>query len=350
MRALGVVRLARLRMLVNKTTPFLVGVVASGHANNTYLWLGFASLLCFQAVTSISNCISDRVEDAIDCPERSELCQAIGYHVLWGAVVAATLIYALIAVAMAEIHVPPLTIAVGIAGLIVSFAYSFLRLKTHPLGPPGLLGAMSAVCLWAGWHGPGATSGFIDIHLNALLSLRLGSVLGGEDALVIPSVITLWILGGTLCGSKDAPNLAGDAAVGYESVYVKIVKGKRPLARVLAVVSLPYVSVAIWVALGYTPPKLWILLLYPVVIAFARALVGVRDPDDGEVVRELGYLYWQLFMSAVLLALYPTAITGVILGGSILWWLASSHWLHPDPSPVSRQNAALGVRLALGRA
>jgi 4-hydroxybenzoate polyprenyltransferase len=334
MRIVGILRLARLRMLVNKTTPFLVGVLASKHGGATYFVLGFFSLLCFQVVTSISNCVSDRVEDTIDCPERSQLCEAVGHRVLLGVVGVTTVLYLSLAGYGLAINVPPATVAVGLAGLIISFAYSFMRLKTHPLGPPGLLGAMSAVCLWAGWHGPGTDPG----------------LLTGDAAAILPSVLTLWLLGATLCGSKDAPNLEGDAAVGYESVYVKIVKGRRPFVRVLSIVSLPYLFVVCCVSTGYTPPYLWIVLLYPMAIAFAKALVGVQGQDDGEVMRELGYLYWQIFMSAVLLALYPTAQTGVILVGSIAWWFASSCWLHPDPYPNSRRNAAIGARLALGKA
>lgn len=312
--------------------------------------LDLVAVTLFQLITSVSNCLSDREEDAIDYPERTRLCQSLGYGFMRDAVIASTAAYlAVLGVMTWVVDVPLDTIIIAFLGLLASFSYSFLRLKRHPLGAPSLLGPMSGLSLWVGWHGSGGDFAFLDdVHLGAITALDPGALLTGDTAVVLPSAIALALLGATLCGSKDVPNLAGDAAVGFKSLYLQIVTGKHPLARVLSIVSVPYLFVAACVAAGYEPPYLWILLLYPAAIGFSRTLVRAGSPAEGLVVREVGYLYWQLFMSAVLIAVDPTPLTAGVLLASACWWLVSSRWLHPDPTPITTEAAALGWQLAVG--
>jgi hypothetical protein len=115
--------------------------------------LDLVAVTLFQLITSVSNCLSDREEDAIDYPERTRLCQSLGYGFMRDAVIASTAAYlAVLGVMTWVVDVPLDTIIIAFLGLLASFSYSFLRLKRHPLGAPSLLGPMSGLSLWVGWQ------------------------------------------------------------------------------------------------------------------------------------------------------------------------------------------------------
>ncbi len=342
-RVLATIRLARPRYLSIMVTPFVVGFVASGNDDYAYLTLGIVAVALYQVVTSVGNCVSDRTEDELDYPERTRLCHAATYRTLSQVVIASSVLYLAIVATMAFVLDIQLdTIFFWVLYLVGTLVYSFARVKTRTFGPPILLGSLSAALAWVGYWGFHDSLAWTEgVHLVSLFKLEIGDVLTGEAALIGPAVLVMWIFGGSLCGSKDVPNLAGDAAIGYESIYLRIVRGPYALVRVIAVMSLPYLAALVFVAAGYSQPSPWVFSVYPLALLFATILVRAAAERERELVRECGYVYWQLFMCSVLLSLDQTGLTAGILAASLAWWFVNSRALHPDPTLIRAENFAV---------
>jgi hypothetical protein len=322
-------------------TPFVVAFLASGNDDYAYLTIGVVAVILYQAVTSLGNCVSDHVEDQVDYPERTLLCETVTYRSLRSVVIACSAAYLLLVATMAVVLDIQLdTVGLWVLYLAGTLVYSFARVKTYTLGPPILLGSLSAVLAWTGFWGlHDAFNWAENLHLLALPNLNLDQLFTGQMTVIAPAFLTMWIFGGSLCGSKDVPNLEGDAAIGYESIYLKIVRGPYAFVRVLAVMSLPYLLALVLVAAGYPQPAPWVLLGYPLAVIFAAILVRAKDQAERELVRECGYVYWQIFMSLVLFSMNQSAVTAAILAGSLGWWFVNSRSLHPDPTLIKLENA-----------
>jgi hypothetical protein len=340
---ISLVRLSRPRYLSIQLVPFLIGAIATPLGAPWYLVFGVLGVLAWKVIVSIANIISDRAEDAIDHPERTVLVDTVGIRMLNQLLSLTCLLYVVLVALMVLVsRTPADTVLLWTFFGVAALAYSFLGVKRKTVVSPALFGAESAGFLWVGWHGGG---GFLDwmqdIHLQSLVELDVGRCLTGDGRLIIPSVLVLWIFGATLCWSKDAPNLEGDMAVGYRSMYWQVVRGAHPYARALAVMSIPYMFVLLFHLYGYGAPDILVLAVYPVAVGFAALLVRADSVEQRELVREGGYLYWQLFMSAVLVSLYPRPGTLAVVGACFVWWCLASARLHPDPIPTPR--AALAV-------
>jgi UbiA prenyltransferase family len=332
---MALAKLSRPRYLAIQLTPFLVAAAASPDGRLVYGVLGALAIVAWKVIASLANIISDRSEDAIDHPTRTTLVESAGLHTLVVVVWTTCLVYvAIVVVMVSALQVPLDTAFLWLCCLVAGLAYSFLRVKKSTIGVPILLGSESAIFMWVGWHGQGGTLDWLgDIHLSAVRDLGLGDLLTGDTRLVLPAALALWIFGATLCGSKDVPNIEGDATVGYRSIYWRIVAGQHPVARVLAVMTVPYAFVALVALYGYDPPGAAPLAIYPCAIALAVILVRADTRRERDLVHASGYVYWQIFMSAVLFSVYPRAGTAAVLVGSLLWWGATSRLLHPDPTP-----------------
>jgi hypothetical protein len=345
-RWLAAAKLSRPRYLSIQLTPFLVAAIASPDGTVVYAVLGAATIVAWKVIASVANIISDRSEDAIDHPARARLVEGVGLQALVRLLWTTCAVYLANVGIMVALGVPLDTVFIWLACLVAGLAYSFLQVKKSTFGVPVLLGSESAIFMWVAWHGEGGFLGWLpDVHLGALPNLRFDELLTGDTRLVLPAALALWIFGATLCGSKDLPNVEGDAAVGYRSIYWRIVAGQHPLARVLAVTTVPYAFAAVAALSGYDPPGAAPLAVYPCAIALALILVRADTRPERDLVHASGYVYWQIFMSAVLLALYARAETAAILLGSLLWWGAASKALHPDPTPSYSSELRLLRRL-----
>jgi hypothetical protein len=340
--ATALVKLSRLRYLSIQITPFLVGVLASPHSAHLYLPLGALAVLTWKVMVSIANIIADRTEDAIDHPSRTVLVQDVGVPMLKRVLWLACLAYGVLLVLMVfAAGTPADTVALWAFFAVAALAYSFLGVKKRTVGSPALFGAESAAFLWVGWHGSGGLLHWTgSIHFGAIPD-SVDQFITGDARLIIPTVLLLWAFGTTLCWSKDVPNLEGDTVVGYRSMYWHIVRGAHPYIRTLAVMSVPYVAILLLDLCGYSPPNVLVVTIYPLVIGFAAVVTRAKSIKERELVRECGYVYWQLFMSAVLISLFPQPETLAIVAASLLWWFVASRRLHPDPEPTVREATAL---------
>lgn len=346
----ALVKLARPRYLCIQLTPFVVGAIAAPDRSVAYLAAGTTAVIAWKIIASVANILSDREEDAIDHPSRTALIGVVGVSgvkaYLWGAV--ATYILAIVAMGVVA-ATPADTLLLWAVFLFGGLAYSLLGFKKSTVGVPIVLGSESAAFLWVGWHGQGRAFDWIpDVHVGALSALDPGSFLTGDTHFMFPSVLALWIFGATLCGSKDVPNLAGDSAVGYRSIYWRIVRGRHPLARVIATMAMPYAAIIAMLACGYSPPSAAVLIVGLCMPAFAVVLVRARSIEERELVREGGYLYWQVLMAGVLLSLSPEPATVVAVATSFVWWAIATRALHPDPT-LSIEASVDALRNIFGR-
>jgi 4-hydroxybenzoate polyprenyltransferase len=276
------------------------------------------AIVFLRGISSIGNCISDRVEDAIDHPERAVLCERIGYPILMRIVIALVIAYLALLFVMALVMDAYLgAMVLWLAYLLAKLSYSFgPRLKPKKFSATILLGAVSSGMFFVGWIG------------NGLHDLTIG----------VATAILLWAMGASLAGSKDAPDLAGDARIGYRSVYRDLMDSSRPLRRAVGIVSRPYLVAVVFALVivltgGPGLSLLWCLTVYPMSIMFAVLLVRARSDTERNLVREFGYLYWIVFMDVVLVATVPTSTVALVGLGAIAWYLLASRVAHPDPVP-----------------
>lgn len=326
---LAVVRLGRLRYLALTLPAFVAGAVGSPQRDSRYLLLGAVAIVVLRMVSSLANCVSDRTEDAIDHPDRAALCATVGHAALLRLTATLALTYLAFVGAMAVwLHVVAPAILLWLAYLAAKLAYSFgPRLKPRRGSATMLLGAVSGAMFFVGWIGTGLE----------------------QTPVAVAGAVLLWTMGASLCGSKDVPDLDGDARIGYRSIYRDVMDSAKPLRRVLAVTSRPYLvvlAIAV-VPLGAGAPAarvLWCLAAYPCAVAFALVLVRARTATERSLVRECGYLYWLVFMDLVLLSFVPQPATAAAAAAGLAWYLAMSRLAHPDPAPIELRH----VRTTLG--
>jgi len=202
--------LSRPRYLALTLPPFAVAELWSPGHDRRYLALGVFQILLLRAVSSLSNCASDQAEDARDHQRRVGFCEELGYPTLPRLVRVAVFIYVAILLCLVlVVRITGVAIALWVAFLMLKLAYSYgPRLKPRRFSATVLLGSLSAGMFTVGWFGCELTWS----HSAACVAFLL------------------WAVGSCLCGSKDAPNLEGDADVGYRSPFIRVVEREQPLA------------------------------------------------------------------------------------------------------------------------
>lgn len=312
---LALVRLSRPKYLAMKVPPFLVGFLVSGRTETSYLWFGLAAIGMFLIVTSYGNTVSDRVEDRIDYPERTRLVTRVGERTLrvtaWAAGATFLVLVALMLIAS---HVAVYIALTWVLVLAMTVFYSFgPRFKTGKYASPMVVGADAAGHLLLGF-------GQIDPELPQ----------------VFTAAVVIWLFVVCLGGYKDLGNIEGDTAIGFRSLYWDMVRGRHPTVRVALIVMVPYVVVLGLVALGLLPERNLILLgLLPAAIALSVVMARAETAEEGEAVKEVGYLYLLLIVSTILFGLHPEPATLVIAASGVVWYLAIARWLHCDPPSLS---------------
>lgn len=315
--ALTILRLSRIRYLALTVPPFVVGATEGSNDDGSYLLLGIGAIVLLRGISSIGNCVSDRIEDALDHPQRVTLCERVGYHRLHSLTNWLVLTYVAVIAIMAltcDLHFGAFVL--WISFLLIKWSYSFgPRLKPMRLSATVLLGGVSGGMFFVGWVGTGAS----------------------DIAPALSGGLLLWAMGANLIGSKDAPNIEGDEAAGYRSVYRDLIERPRPFVRATAVLSRPYVlAVVLALATLSEGPgwrMLWCWGAFPLAIGLAWAMTHAETPAERSYVREFGYLYWIAFMGAVLVSVAPGATSLGAAVGALGWYLLTSRLLHPDPTP-----------------
>jgi 4-hydroxybenzoate polyprenyltransferase len=312
----GFLRCGSCRFATYYFLSFQIAIVDAGQAS--WRWVAFGVI--FWSLHSLGvellNRYSDRVEDKINRPERTALCEVVGYESIKWAAFAIWMLIAAIYVGWLYLFPNPVLAALLWSGLIVGVCYSFLiRFKarrylsllvlTFPFGGPFLIG-------WAATHGSWSMSELLSDLFGRLSPFLL--------------VVGLFFIGHA--GIKDITDIAGDEHVGYRSLWVSLVRSRATLT-IRLFVSLWFIACMAFVALGGLPIRFVALAgLWPLSLLFATAASRAVMAADREAVRELFYHYWFLFMCVALYLLVPGLPALLSIMGTATYWILSSQRLH----------------------
>jgi 4-hydroxybenzoate polyprenyltransferase len=297
--------------------PFAAGLAAAGRPSVAGALLGAGFWLVLALAIEVTNRLADRVEDAVNRPERTALCEAVGWArlgrlqlALWGLVAVATGVW----LALAPNALLALLLASG-AGFGIAYSRG-PRLGRHR--------ALVFVVLSGTFVGP------------FCLGFAAGDPSGGASTAgfgqldrFVPLFWVLTLFISSLAGIKDITDRAGDEAIGYRSAFIQLAErhGTAALATLAAV---PFAALAAFTAAGLLPARaLGLLAFLPVSIAIGLAVRGAGDRAADQLrVREALYHHWIAFTSATLLVCFPSAALLALLLGGWLWWTLASRYLH----------------------
>lgn len=315
--------------------PFCGGLAAAGAVTAVNLLLGAAFWCVLTLAIEVTNRLADRTEDRINRPERTALCERVGWRRLARA---ERLLWCLVGAAAAVwLALDPSWLLAGLLALGASAGAGYSR------GPRiARRRLLVFVVLCGTFVGPfalGWTTGAADPRFAGL----------GE---FVPLfwVMTLFIA--SLAGIKDVTDRAGDAAIGYRSAFVQLVE-RHGVATLALVTTVPYAALAAFVAAGSLPPRaLALAALLPISLALALAVRGAgARARDQLVVREALYGHWLAFTSAALLLCDPGLPLLVAILAAWAGWLAASRWLHWGAAlrPADLRRVARLARAGLAR-
>jgi 4-hydroxybenzoate polyprenyltransferase len=268
------------------------------------------------------NRMADRTEDEINRPERTALCHTVGFGRIatiatgcWVAVAAADVAWLAVA---PSVLLGGLLLLAGLFGIGYSYGPRFKRSRylsllvlTFPFCGTFLVGW----CL-------GRTSPLHGSRLHDLYSS------------VLPFCVVLGMTIGSLAGIKDVTDIAGDAEIGYESAWVRIVRS-RPEPVVAGLLSLPSLVLVAFVASGLLPGRLLgLLALLP--CSWLVAFLGrhARTSDQAAAAREIAYSYWMAFLAIALILYVPSWPLGIAAVATVVYWLVASRRFHWSRGPT----------------
>jgi 4-hydroxybenzoate polyprenyltransferase len=322
--------------------PFCAGMAAAGTLSVLTALLAAAFWLVLGLAIEVTNRLADRVEDAVNRPERTALCERVGWRrlarvqlVLWGVVVIAALAW----LALSPNALLALLILSG-AGFGIAYSRG-PRLARHR--------ALVFVVLSGTFVGPFCLGVAAGDPLGAASDAGFGQL--GE---FVPLFWVLTLFISSLAGIKDITDRVGDEAIGYRSAFVAFAE-RHGTAALTALGAVPFVALGAFVATGLLPSRALALLAFlPLSVGVALAVRGAHErPAEQLLVREALYHHWLLFTTATLLVLYPSAALAFALAGGWLWWLVASralHWTAPlrlgDLPRVAALASAGGARRA----
>jgi len=298
--------------------PFSGGLAAAGRsdAGDALLAAGFWLLLTLGI--ELTNRLTDRVEDAVNRPERTALCQQIGWErlrriqaLLWLAVAASAAVW------LARL---PSTMLAALIALGVCAGIGYSR------GPRlARRRALVFVVLSGAFVGPFALGWAAGSPSAAATDWR-------ELGRFVPLFWVMTLFVSSLAGIKDITDREGDERIGYRSAFMEFAERHGALA-LIAVVAAPFVALAGFAAGGALPVRALALVAFlPVSIVVALAVRGAAAAASRLTVREALYHHWLAFTSAALLVCYPSAfLLATVLGGWLFWIFASRH-LHWAPA------------------
>jgi 4-hydroxybenzoate polyprenyltransferase len=297
--------------------PFCAGLAAAGTLSVLGALLGAAFWLALGLAIEVTNRLADRVEDAVNRPERTALCALVGWQrlariqlLLWGTVVASAGVW----LALAPNALLLLLIVSG-AGFGIAYSRG-PRLARHR--------ALVFVVLSGTFVGP--------FCLGFAAGDPLGAASDAGFAQLGEFVPLFWVLTlfiSSLAGIKDITDRAGDEAIGYRSAFVAFAE-RHGTAALTALGAVPFAALTVFVAASLLPARALALLAFlPLSVVVALAVRGAHDrPADQLLVREALYHHWLAFTTATLLACFPSVELAVALGGGWLWWILASRRLH----------------------
>jgi len=295
---------------------FYIALLDSGHGSWRWLLFGAFFWSLNSLGTELTNRLSDQTEDRINRPERTALCDQVGFSqikklciLIWSTLLIVDLTWIWLQ--------PNLNLAVLlILGLLAGVNYSYgLRFKnkkylslfalTFPFGGPFLIG-------WSAYNPlPAASDTFLELVYR-----------GG------PVVLVLGFFIASLAGIKDITDVPGDEQIGYQSFWVSLAR-THSTALVSFVVAIPFIILSFLLITEMLPLRFTALLfVFPVSLSLAFCVRLARTRDQQQALREILYHYWFCFLCIALFLYVPTVAAAATILGTGAYWIVTSQYLH----------------------
>lgn len=284
---------------MGRTPPLVAAILA------TVFWF------VFSMGTETANRISDEEEDRINQPERTELCDLVGFGVLKKICVTSWVLSIAAWIATAWIQKNALLGGLLLAAIVAALGYSFgLRAKRMRYVANIFLAMPFVGTFITGWA-------VGHPHLE-----RAEGAPGIGWFLLLTGVFSV-----TVGGVKDITDEKGDATVGYDSIWVSLRRSKARWS--MGYVLSPYAALLALVASGGLPPRFLLLLPFGLfAVALAIWVRRARAPHEEHAVREVNYHYWYGFLTAALVLWHPQLPTVWAAVGAWTYWLLATRYLH----------------------
>jgi len=288
--------------------------LAEGYGKQLPLWVAPAVALfwfIFSMGTETANRVSDEVEDRINQAERTALCDVAGFGLMKKLCVISWVIVSGSWIAMAWFQQNGLLAVLLGVSMFVALSYSFgLKVKGMRYAANLFLALPFIGPFLTGW-----ALGHPQMNAHASAP-NLGWLM------LITGLFSI-----TVGGVKDITDAEGDAAIGYNSVWVSL--SRSGMARSLLYVALPYLVLIVPLALGQLPLRFACLLPFFIFAIFTAVVVQRAErPEQQAVVREFNYHYWFAFLTVAVVLWFPEPTTIWASVGTWIYWLACTHFLH----------------------
>ncbi|WP_020673055.1 UbiA family prenyltransferase [Amycolatopsis nigrescens] len=288
---------------------FCAGLAMAGQLTVGWALLALPWWFAYSTGTEALNRVADREEDAINRPERTWMCEQVGWANLRWVAIGSWVVFALIGVGVLWRYPSFALAGTAIVSSMIAIGYSVgPTFKRHRLLALLALTTPMITPLCMGWAVGGS------------LPVLLGIVLPAGCALV------LFSLG--LGGIKDITDIEGDRAVNYSSLWLSLLTSRRGLA-IYAAICLPACVTVLGVLFADLPPSSLGVLPFVFVSALVvTAASRAKTTEERGVAREVMHLYTQCYLALYLLLAVPSAGMAVVTGAGIACWLVTSRWLH----------------------
>ncbi|HEY2283059.1 MAG TPA: UbiA family prenyltransferase [Solirubrobacteraceae bacterium] len=316
--ARSLLRCASCRFAALYFVPFFAGLVLTGGDTILGALLAAAFSLAFSTSVEVTNRLTDRVEDAVNRPERTALCERVGWQRLQAFEVASWCTVAGLGVLWLCLNPSPLLAGLLLAGAVFGVGYS--------------RGPRLARARYAGLVVLNLTFGGVFVLGWAAGTSFRDAPAWHQLASFAPLAVVVGVFVVTLAGIKDITDRHGDLSVGYRSPFVDILDRRRS-NWLMALAAAPFALVCLFTLAGLLAPRLLALVAFaPSSVLVVEAALNANTPHERLVVREIFYRYWFIFSSASLLLFTPRPDLLIAIAGAWLYWIMATRWLHWTPS------------------
>lgn len=302
-----VLRVGSIRFSAYYALGFAVGY-GSLAVEPTIAILGILYSVTFCLGVELLNRLSDRVEDSINQPSRTALCEQIGFRRIGVLCRCTWVVVAILGFVIVALCRTPSSILLVLTTLVVGIGYSVgPTFKTLRFG------------------------GLIAISMAAGFPVICGYVLSTDPpnfAQILTSVLLLMSASLATSGLKDVTDKSGDRARGYVSLWPERLP-KRRMVTIFGVAAMFQVMVVlIGLFIGLPLSALGALTIVCVEFGVLRAATRSRDTNDRREVRELMHSATLVVLAVVLISVVPELQSVLLAMGAIGWWAFASTYLH----------------------
>jgi 4-hydroxybenzoate polyprenyltransferase len=294
--------------------PFYAGLIQAGRKTVTLGLLGAVFCFVFSLSVEATNRLTDRIEDEVNHPDRTQLCARVGWQRLRSTELVGWLIVGVLDGLWLSINENIVLAVLLVTGFVIGISYSRgLRLARIRYIGIIVLNLVFADAFLQGWATSFSRSD--DRSWQQLLAF-------------VPLAIIIGVFVMGLAGIKDLTDRHGDLIAGYNSHFAEMVERQRTTAlKVVSVV--PFFLLLSFILLGWLSVRLLGLLVFaPFSMLMVEVLRYSHAPRELMVIRELFYTYWLVFSSVALLLFTPRVTLLCAFVGALFYWTIATRWFH----------------------